>query len=1340
MNQAIDQAVAPGIGYAPTRLSERPLAKARIAVSPSASQAVRLQQIFERTAAAQPQALCAVFDREELTYAQMDARANQVAHFLIAHGVTPGDTVGLLLERSVPIYALMLGILKAGAVFVPCDPTWPAARLKFIASDAKLHLLLTSSSILGQLQLDGVACLAVDQIDEKLSRQSPLRPEMGFEGDALCYIIYTSGTTGQPKGVAVNHSSICNFIRVVTPIYGYTPADRVYQGMTLSFDFSIEEVWPTFAVGAALVAGPTDHRRLASGLSHFLVDRRVSVFCCVPTLLATLDRDIPSLRLLIVGGEVCPQDLVRRWWRPERRMLNTYGPTETTVTATWSELLPDRPVTIGKALPTYLTYLLDDAQRPVAAAQTGEICIGGPGVAEGYLNRPELTAAKFLPDPFLPNRPNARIYRTGDLGRLTADGEIEFLGRIDSQVKIRGYRIELSEIESVIREFAPVEDAIAAKIAHEAGDDLAAYVKLREGSNATDKLKQELHEALRRKLPGHMVPGFIEFIDHLPTLASGKADRSKLPPPRSPRMASAESAYVAPTSPLEREVAAAWMAVFGLKQASIDADFFLELGGHSLFAAAVISRLRRNVRFQSLSISDLYQHPTIRALAKHIESVTPTADRKPAAEAPRRLPQSAARVWRCGAGQVACVYGFLTLFAFFLADCLKQADEPSGQLWGLAGKMLFLTLVVWPAISLALPLIAKWLLLGKVRAGRHRLWGGFYLRWWLVRKVCTIAPFHLLAGSPLLGAYLRLYGAKIGRGCHIGTGHFDCFDLLEIGHGASLGYGVESAPSVVENGTLILAPIHVGKAAFVGTNVVLMPGATVGDGACVLDQSLVASGQVIPANEIWQGSPSRPTTATPPALAEMMAKETTRPPTALTAAFAACAYLLLLLPVLVSLIPAIAIYLAMPPSAGMLTAVYAGLLAGIVFVPTVCLIVALGKRLVLPRVQPGIYPEHSWFGLRKWLADKLQEFSLASTNALYATLYTPPWLRLLGAKVGPRSEIATVSHLDPSLLEIGTESFVADIATLGPAVYCHGQVMLGTTQLQTRSFVGNAATIPANTRLGNETLIGVQSIPPGPVVGDGTSWLGSPPIFLPRRQASQVFAEALTYRPTPQLVVGRLAIEFVRIVLPPGLLFMAMFATVECGVTLAGQMSEPALAAVLPAVFLAAGLAVYVIVAALKWLIVGHYVPRVKPLWSVFVRRSELITGLYECAAVPALLHWFTGTPLMPPLLRLLGVKVGRNVYIETTYITEFDLVSIGDGTQVNARVSLQTHLFEDRVMKMSHIRIGRQVSIGPRAVVLYDSSVEDAAQLDALSLVMKGETLPAATSWRGIPARLRQS
>jgi non-ribosomal peptide synthetase-like protein len=378
----------------------------------------------------------------------------------------------------------------------------------------------------------------------------------------------------------------------------------------------------------------------------------------------------------------------------------------------------------------------------------------------------------------------------------------------------------------------------------------------------------------------------------------------------------------------------------------------------------------------------------------------------------------------------------------------------------------------------------------------------------------------------------------------------------------------------------------------------------------------------------------------------------------------------------------------------------------------------------------------SQIGLEKWLGDKLLELSLLLNNSMYATLYTSMWLRALGTKVGKGAEVSTIAHIDPDLLTLRDGCFVADMASVGSATYANGHVAFQTTEVGARAFVGNAAFVPSGSHLGSGSLIGVRSIPPTGGVDPNTSWLGSPPFYLPRRELYDNFSEAQTFAPTRARVRARYAIEFLRIVLPSSLLATAMFATLYGVSRVSVVWGLPATILTAPALALASSVAVVILVAALKWVLVGRYRPRVEPLWSGFVRRTEFVTGIYEAAAVPALLAFLTGTPLLAPALRLFGARIGRRTLIDTTYLTEFDLVHVGDDVSVGSGASLQTHLFEDRVMKMGYVSLRDRVSIGDKSVVLYDSVVEEDTTLAALSLVMKGEVLPAGTTWRGIPAQ----
>ncbi|MDB5066671.1 MAG: non-ribosomal peptide synthetase [Chloroflexi bacterium] len=1307
-------------------------------LSPARKPVGRLHHLFETTCDRAPDAIAVECADRQASYRDLDRQSNRLAHRLIGMGVAAGDRVGILLPRSLETYASVLGVLKAGATFVPIDPGYPADRIAFIAADAGLRVVITTAALAATAaQSLGCPALELDEPSSDLARMADTRPRADAGRDSLAYIIYTSGSTGRPKGVAVSHGNICDFLGVVTPIYAVTDRDRVYQGMTIAFDFSIEEIWPAWMVGATVVAGPTDASRLGPQLADLLEEREVTVLCCVPTLLATIDHEVPSLRTLIVGGEACPRDLVQRWTRPGRRMLNTYGPTETTVTATWCELVPDRPVTIGRPLPSYTVQMLDEQLRPLPAGEPGEICIGGPCVAQGYVNRPELTAERFVADP---SAPGARMYRTGDLGRLSSSGEIEFLGRLDTQVKIRGYRIELGEIEAVIREEEAVENVVVSALEHDgAATDLVGYVTLRRPASAPDELRQRLHDRLRRRLPSYMVPAFIEVLDGLPTLAGSKVARSHLPAPVSPRLGLRAEVMVPPATPLEVELLAVWAEVFGHADISVEADFFLDLGGHSLFAAMVVSRLRRRPGSRSVGIGDLYERPTIRALADHLQALSTVAAVGPhggSSPDPRPAPlrHRGRRVLVAGAAQLAGLYALVLVLG-----------APAGWLLALSGgtlpaaRLALGALILPPCFlvtSLVLPVAARWTLAARVRPGRHPLWGATYVRWWMFTRLLGLAPLRLLAGSPLMPPYLRLLGARIGDSCQIATERIQTPWLTEIGAGASVGYGVDVMPAVVEDGWLLLDPVRIGAGAVVGTGSVLLGGAEMGRGSRLAEQSLLARGERLPEGQSWAGSPAALSTEGDPLLDAMEAAghQGRRWSKRLHLGFAAGVAVLGLLPFLMALPATVLITLTMVRW-GLVAAIISTLVAGPVSVISACALVAAGRRLALPRTEPGIHPLRSSLGLRKWFADRLMAMSLEITNTLYATLYAVPWLRLLGARVGTRSEVSTAAHIDPDLLTLGEESFVADFASVGAATFAAGTIALGRTELGRRCFVGNAAVVRSHTRLGAKSLIGVQSVAPAKQVEPETAWLGSPAIFLPRRQQSEGFSERVTYRPSRTLVAARLFVEYFRVTLPATLISAVVLVAALLELRVARQASASLLIAVTPVLAFAAGLCATLAVVALKWLLVGRYRPRVEPLWAMFVRRSELITGLYESVAVPALLGMLTGTPWIGPVLRLLGARVGRRVCLQTTYLTEFDLVQVGDDACVGASASLQTHLFEDRVMKMSTVALGRGSTVGARAVVLYDAQLAAGAVLDALSLAMKGESLPAGGCWRGIPA-----
>ncbi len=1306
----------------------------------------RLEALFERCSEKYSKKTAIIHENIKTTYGELERRANRLARYLLKRGVAPGQRVGILLHRSIDTYVSLIAVLKAKAAYVPLDPGFPQERIEFISKDAGLSALITTSRL--QPLVKNLSCpqILLDEKEQEIEAESPERPNLQMlvspTTENLCYIIYTSGSTGRPKGVAIEHPAICNFVHVAAKIYDIRESDRIYQGMTIAFDFSVEEIWLGLTHGATIVAGPTDERRIGNDLADFLIKNKVTVFCCVPTLLATIDKDIPTIRTLIVGGEPCPPNLVERWWKPGRRVLNTYGPTETTVTATYSELEPGKPITIGKPLPTYTVYILDEKGNRVPDGEVGEICIAGIGLARGYINLEEKTRHSFIKDRFnTPGNPSGRIYRTGDLGRINENGEIEYLGRIDTQVKIRGYRIELSEIESVIMESPQIKRAVVAPFEISPGSqELVAYYELKE--DVADLDIKPLIARLKKKLPAYMVPSFWEKLERIPELPSGKADRKSLPPPKGPRVSASTGPVNPPQTETEKIVAKELKELLNIDEVSIDDDLFIDLGAHSLIVAQLVSRLRRIPGMEAVALRDIYRYPSVKKLAQYLDTLSSSAKEKTlekGAATQTFNEVSNKKVWFCGLWQFIAICLFTSLYALpglYILRFLNNHESWTHPNLLLLAGMSGLGLMALFLVSLTLPVLLNRLLLTRVQPGSYPLWGWTFMKFWLVDKsLAFAAPFlFVLSATPLLSSYYRLLGAKIGRNVTIASPLLHVPHLVTIGDRSSINTGSHIFCYTASRNRLTFAPVTIGKDCVVGSNSVLMPNSKMKDGSTLGDQSLLGSGQTVPEKAYWSGSPA---SETGPVCRHRISEAYTSNKTG--KAVRGLSYLFLM--TVLTLIPIVA---AFP---GMIAAIYGfehlglwGLVAsaplgGLLFVFLLNGTIAALKNLVLPRIKSGSYPVSSMIYIRKWFVDRLMEMSLLFTNSLYATLYLAPFLRLMGAKVGRLAEISTISFVTPELLTIGDESFLADIAHVGP-IHIEGDVFsVSPVVIGKRSFVGNAAFVPGGTRIGDNSLIGVLSVPPGKEVPPETTWLGSPPILFPRREESKKFPEKLTYSPPRKLILKRLGYEYFRVTLPATLSFLGTAALIWMAVILLQNLTLPAASLAISICTMFVGLMLTLSVAAIKWTLIGTYVPKIKPMWSSFVWRTELVTALYENIVVPWLLGRFTGTPLVRPILWLLGAKIGRRCFMETTFLTEFDLVTVGDDCCIGPVSSLQTHLFEDRVMKMSRLSIGSRCSVGPRAVVLYDAVLEDDVCLDALSLVMKGETLARGTSWHGSPA-----
>ncbi len=1290
-----------------------------------------------------------------LTYEEVETKSNQLAHYLRRHGVLSGARVGLLLPRSPELYIAILAILKAGGAYVPLDPEYPADRIDYILSDGGIKTIVTTEDLVKAKAIELTSVVCVDLQAGRIALEPTTRLERQLVGTTdrdLSYVIYTSGSTGRPKGVEIEHRSSTNYIRVVNEsVYHIQPSDRVYQGFSIAFDASVEEVWCTFAAGATLVVGSIDQTRSGADLALFLTQQRVTVLSCVPTLLAMMEVEVPTIRLLILGGEQCPQELVSRWCNLHRRVLNTYGPTEATVVSTYQECQPDRLITIGKPLPTYYVYILDENLQLCPTGVEGEIHIGGICLARGYVGRPDLTAEKFINlDTYkaigiIPDR----LYKTGDLGSWTDDGEILFLGRIDGQVKLRGFRIELSEIESVIMQCTGVSGAVVAvrKVANI--DRLIGYIVSKQ--NPAELELGAIFDVLRSRLPAYMVPTSLEVLNSLPTLPSGKVDRKSLPEPQNIGVNfQSNNNGRKPTNETESKIAFVWSEILGINDISIDADFFQEFGGHSLLAAIVISKLRENPQFQDLAVLDIYQHPTVAGIAAILadRQQHPTSthygatSERPLVEPLMRIskPRPSGNIWTIlGIYVLYFIYSTPIVLPFSIFDTLHDNGWNKYIALGISGIVLLSIHPILLLISIAL----KWLVIGKYKPGSYPLWGNYYWRFWFMQQVHKLVSTEYLAGSPLLNTYYRLLGVKVDRHVYLGGIELVAADLISIGANTSINDGASLVGYEIVDGRLEIGNITIGRDCFVGSNSMLGLHTQLVDRSRIGDLSYLGNGLTIPSGETWIGSPAK---LDPNTSSQVNISSTPVPKCGnlLKLGYLIGSIGIWLVP-FISAIPGFLLWQELLKKLEIYELLIpAAILGSFSFIGMFCLQVWLYKWILLGKVKPGNYLVYSSFGLRKWWIDRLMSMSLEMMPTLYSTLYLLPWLRMLGARIGARTEISTATNITPDLLSIGAESFIADTVSLGAVKVDRGWMKLAPTNIGSQTFVGNGALVPAHSTIADNSLIGCFSIPPvsdKPMQPD-TAWLGSPAIYIPHREVIDSYEEAQTYKPPRHLYAIRLAIEFLRVTLPGSIHFIVLF-TLEVGLTvIADSNSSWKLDLAIWAgvflwfpfcYFLFTALSTFFVI-GLKWLVVGRYRTGTIPLWSSFIWRTELITGLYEAIIVPGFLFFLLGTPFAPMLLRLLGMKIGRNVYIETTDFTEFDLITIEDNVILDRDSTLQTHLFEDRVMKLGTLHLHPRAQVGSWGMILYDTVLEPDVLIQPMSLVMKGEKLPSATTWQGIP------
>ncbi|GAA2595225.1 non-ribosomal peptide synthetase [Actinomadura fulvescens] len=1258
-----------------------------------------LLDVLDATALRHPYAPALDDGVTRLDYAGLCAEAGRLAKELEQAGIGPGDRVGVRVPSgTADLYVAILGVLTAGAAYVPVDADDPDERAALVFGEAGVR------AVIG----DGRAVTVLGTPGGRSGRPGP---------DDDAWIIFTSGSTGRPKGVAVTHRSAAAFVDAEARLFPAAESDRVLAGLSVAFDASCEEMWLAWRNGACLVPAPRSLVRTGMDLGPWLAGRGITVVSTVPTLAAlwpveTLD----GIRLLIFGGEACPPELAARLAVPGRQVWNTYGPTEATVVACAAPLGGDGPVRIGLPLDGWDLAVVGSGGAPVAFGETGELVIGGVGLAR-YLD-PAKDAEKYAP---LPALGWDRAYRSGDLVRADPEGLV-FVGRADEQIKLGGRRVELGEIDAALQALPGVTGAAAAVRTTGAGHQLLVGYLVPGAGFDEDAARERLREAL----PASLIPRLAR-VDELPTRTSGKVDRDALPWPL-PGSGGDTAGAGAPMTGAEQWLAACWTEILGETPGGPEADFFA-LGGSSLGAARLVSALRPH--HPSVAVGDVYEHSTLRALATHLgateteDASGSTASDRVVTPMPRRaaLLQALLMIPLLTLGTMRWVVG---LAAFNNLAALGPGAGPPwaptvSWWWVLAGALLFVT----PAGRMCLTAAGARLLLRGVEPGDHPRGGSVHLRLWTAEQLAARLGAAELSGAPWFTLYARALGAQIGPDVDLHSPP-PVTGLLRVGRNAAIDPEVDLSGHWLDGDLLRIGEIRIGSGATVGARAVLFPGTRIGKNARVAAGSAV-TGRV-PAGQRWAGAPAvrrgkaRPHEGEPPPRRRRWA-----------ALYGTSALLLSMLP-LIAAVPGLAVLGAFVRGTTTLgealTAALAGVpLATLAGMGTFALATLVSVRLLSAGLREGDHPVHSRQAWQAWATSRLMGMARVWLFPLYASILTPAWLRALGMKVGRDVELSTVLAL-PSMTAVNDGAFLADDTMVAPYELGGGRMRIARARIGKRAFLGNSGMTAPGRNVPKGGLIGVLSAAPKKAKA-GTSYLGMPPVKL--RRTVGAGDQSRTYRPPRRLKAARAAVELCRII--PAMLTVAVGVLAVAALEwLAASYGFGAAALLGGAIAIAAGTLAATVTTAAKWAVVGRIRAGERPLWSSFVWRNELADNFVEVLAAPWFAEPWLGTAPLNLWLRSLGARVGRGVWCGTYWLPEADLVRLGDGVSVNQGCVLQTHLFHDRIMRIDTVVLERGATLGSNGVVLPAARLGADTTVGPASLVMRGEQLPAGTRWLGNP------
>lgn len=1358
-----------------------------------------------------------------LTYSELLQESTLLSNAIMSHTAPLRRRIALFLPQSIFQIFSVLATLQATCAYIPICASTPAKRVAHILSDCKPDCIITVDALKDALaevlpncethtwapSLDKLA--SSGDLKLLVPATQPVAPEEDTEqmGAHVAYILYTSGTTGLPKGCVVSHENVLSYIDSGIKKW-YTPShnDRVLFSANYAFDTSVEIMWTCWASGAALVGASKDIAVDArEAMPQFMSDQGITIWSGTPTQLRDLtdaQEKLSALRLAIVGGEVCGQDVANAWGG-KVLLLNTYGPTECTVIVTAARVVPNEKVPIGAVFPALGYHIVNDQMLDVPEGEKGELLITGSQVCLGYLNRPDITSAKFINHPIdaVGTERQRRAYRTGDLVSVGVNGSLNFHGRIDGMVKIAGQRIELGEIETSLLNMEDITSAVV--VAQKKNDTdtpvLVAFIEFKQGQklSAPDRSASTLRKLMRKTLPSYMIPQYFVLLPakEVPRAAISQKTlvaqmpkfweipKTQMVPATAPGVATEEEEY---GSPLEKKLCEVLGSALGMEQPLPPELNFFEEGGNSSFAGTAISAIRRETCLSHVTIRDLYKNPTARSLAtvkpartlntetaqlmrESLSSKAPEQDEdqectglldgktsKSGVARPSTglfmLAQAAFIMSRAYIGALA-LYFSIYYFGVSVAPIIWSFFDSTTTL--LLSPVLAFTLgLMMLPLSVLWYRTQKFILLGEIRpeSFRHRSYTNF-LHWCLLKEQQVIVKYSkaLFGGTEFHNSTLRALGATIGKGVymHNSSKINGPLELVHIGDNVSMHIDSMVQTMEYQDGIYTLNKVFVGARTTMGLGSVVNQGGQIAQDSYLAARSYVLPGQRVPSGEVWSGSPAQ---------FNQQHIESHEAPVDTDLGPFGYAMFTVIFRVLVLDILAAPVLLAVnhvitliSPDQNAVSAATqmpfwmlgVSVITAVIAVCAAPFAAALFMRM-LPKVRPGVY--HTW-GITNFVIQTKMDTIRGVGEFWSATMYFPGWLWLCGANIGSDCEFDNLDMV-PELVTTGDEIFCADPIHLGPPLVSNGRVMAKETTLGSKVFTGNGAyvvpgsTLPGNVLIGVGTTLCTHSSSPEvqtPGVEAGTSWMGLP--AYPMQRPTQGNIEETQLRPPCYLRAARFFWEYI---VRPWIVAVPVFA--GCLVIHAFPYAAGAAGRGTDDLFMG----VFIFPALLG-------VCALLPPCSVIATKWILL-GTVKAGEYPLYSEFVNKWSCQYTHDRTQQQAGCVSAFEGTDFYTHWLRcmgAEIGDEAMVKQLVThdhdmyhlgngaytqgpVQAHTFEERVLKMGHIHIGHGAQLSDHAMQLLGSTIEDGAHVVPCSVVHKNEKLAAHRGHVGNPTTCHEA